>query len=83
MEPESKMPSTAIGKIAYDPETRDLFVDFATNGRRYVYIDVPPDIARDFRASLSKGTFFNTLIRPAYECELLYDPNWGTSLKAG
>ena len=77
------MPSTAIGKIGYDPAARQLFVDFVTNGRRYVYLDVPPETASAFRTAFSKGAFFNTEIRDRYECELLYDPNWGKSRKAG
>ena len=57
------MPSTAIGKIHYDPETRCLWVSFVTNGRRYAYFDVPPDVHDAFRQAFSKGTFFNRHIR--------------------
>jgi KTSC domain len=77
------MPSTAIGKIDYDQATRRLYIDFVANGRRYVYLDVPPDLFEAFRLSFSKGTFFNARIRPDHDCELIYDPNWGKSRKAG
>lgn len=80
---EEKMPSTAIGKIEYDGAARKLSIDFVTNGRRYVYFDVPAEVHDAFRRAVSKGTFFNTTIKPNYDCELIYDPNWGTSLKAG
>jgi hypothetical protein len=68
------MPSTAIGKIDYDPPTRRLFVDFVTNGRRYVYFDVPPAEYDAFRHAFGKGTWFNTHIRDRYRHELVFDP---------
>ena len=37
-----------------------------TSGRRYSYLDVPPETAAQFHASLSKGEFFNTDIRDHY-----------------
>ena len=77
------MPSIAIGKILYDPAARQLFVDFVSNGRRYVYLDVPPETASAFRSSFGKSTFFKENIRDRFDCELLYDPNWGKSKLAG
>ncbi len=68
------MPSTAIGRIEYDEGTRQLFVDFVTNGRRYVYFDVPPDEVEAFRHAFSKGTYFNAHIRDQYRHELVFDP---------
>jgi hypothetical protein len=59
------MPSTAIRYFRYNSAKRELQVTFVT-GRRYVYADVPPDIADAFRAALSKGTFFNREIRERY-----------------
>jgi hypothetical protein len=59
------MPSTAIRYFRYNSAKRELQVTFVT-GRRYVYADVPPDIADAFRAALSKGTFFNREIRDRY-----------------
>ena len=77
------MPSTAIGRIDYDPLTRRLVVDFVTNGRRYVYLDVPPETHAAFRSAFAKGIFFNTEIRDRFDCELVFDPNWGRSKLAG
>jgi hypothetical protein len=59
------MPSTAIRAQYYRPECRELEVTFIT-GRRYIYFDVPQDVADAFRAASSKGAFFNTEIRPYF-----------------
>jgi hypothetical protein len=45
------MPSTVIRSIRYRPEARELDVLFTT-GRAYVFHDVPPEAAEDFRAAL-------------------------------
>ena len=59
------MPSTVIRNYSYDPETRELKITFVT-GRRYVYDDVPQDVADAFKAAFSRGTFFNQHIRDHY-----------------
>ena len=68
------MPSTAIGKIDYDAATQSLWIRFVTNGRRYLYSGVPPEVADAFRRAFSKGTFFNRHIRDHYEATLVDDP---------
>jgi hypothetical protein len=68
------MPSTAIGKIAYDEQSQQLSVSFVTNGRRYVYFDVPLEAYEAFRHAFAKGVHFNTHIRDAYACRLVFDP---------
>lgn len=59
------MPSTAIRFIHYASDTRELQVTFVS-GRRYLYFDVPPQLAAAFKDSRSKGTFFNSHIRDGY-----------------
>jgi lysyl-tRNA synthetase class 2 len=59
------MPSIAIRTFRYNSAERELQVTFVT-GRRYIYADVPSDVASAFRAALSKGTFFNSEIRDRY-----------------
>jgi hypothetical protein len=76
------MPSTAIGRIDYDQKTKQLFVDFVTNGRRYVYFDVPAEEAAAFRRAFGKGTYFNTNIRDRYRHELVFDPKRALSAQA-
>ncbi|MDB5655820.1 MAG: hypothetical protein JWQ94_3433 [Tardiphaga sp.] len=59
------MPSSAIRRLAYDAASRALTVTFVT-GRRYVYAEVPPEVATAFATAASQGTFFNAEIRDAY-----------------
>jgi len=60
------MPSSVIRRFAYDPATRALRIEFVT-GRRYVYEDVPADVAEAFSLALSKGIFFNKRIRDDFK----------------
>lgn len=59
------MPSTVIRWFDYRPEAGELEVLFTT-GRRYVYHDVPPDVAEAFRTARIKGVHFNSRIRGRY-----------------
>ena len=56
------MPSTVIRRFVYDEMEQNLWVEFIT-GRKYVYLDVPPEVADAFRGAFSKGVYFNTRIR--------------------
>jgi len=60
------MPSSVIRHFAYDPATRALRIEFVT-GRRYIYEDVPADVAEAFGLALSKGIFFNKRIRDDFK----------------
>jgi KTSC domain-containing protein len=62
---ERPMPSSVISSFTYEPERQRLVVTFVT-GRIYEYADVPPEVARNFRASFSKGVFFNEHIRDGF-----------------
>jgi hypothetical protein len=59
------MPSSVIRRFAYCPDSHELWVEFTT-GRRYVYSDVPMDVADTFRSAFAKGVYFNTRIRDRY-----------------
>lgn len=59
------MPSTVIRRFDYDPQARELTVEFVT-GRRYVYSDVPPEEADALRSTFAKGVHFNRRIRGRY-----------------
>jgi hypothetical protein len=61
------MPSTVIRNFSYNVATRQLVVTFVT-GRVYSYAEVPPEVHNAFRASGSKGRFFNLEIRDRYDC---------------
>lgn len=60
------MPSTVIRRFDYDLQQRELTVLFVT-GRRYRYLDVPPEVAEAFASAFSKGRFFNSRVRPRFE----------------
>lgn len=61
------MPSTVIRRFLYSPDDRQLWVEFTT-GRRYVYSDVPGEIADALRSAFSKGAYFNSRIRDSFPC---------------
>ena len=61
------MPSTVIRRFVYDETEHRLWVNFVT-GRRYVYSDVPHDVAETFRLAFAKGVYFNTRIRDRFPC---------------
>ena len=61
------MPSTVIRRFAYCPDSAQLWVEF-TSGRRYVYSDVPGEVADTFRSAFAKGAYFNSRIRDCYPC---------------
>jgi hypothetical protein len=59
------MPSTVIRRLVYDEMAGNLWVEFTT-GRRYVYSDVPHEVADAFRGAFAKGVYFNTRIRDCF-----------------
>ena len=61
------IPSTVIRRFFYDPAKQALWVEFVT-GRRYVYDEVPEEVADAFRSAFSKGTYFNSPIRDHFPC---------------
>lgn len=61
----TSMPSTVICRFVYDQSAGDLWVEFTT-GRKYVYSDVPDEVASAFRSAFSKGVYFNTRIRDQF-----------------
>lgn len=60
--------SSAILSLNYKARSRTLYVTFVT-GRRYSYVDIPPDVYRRFTEANSKGQFFNAHIRDRYDYE--------------
>jgi hypothetical protein len=68
------MPSSVIREFSYNVATRQLVVTFVT-GRVYAYANVPPDVHNAFRASGTKGRFFNQEIRDHYDCREITPDN--------
>ena len=60
------MPSTVIRRFDYRPAERELEILFTT-GRRYVYLDVPPEAAERLRSAFNKGRHFNARIRGRFD----------------
>jgi hypothetical protein len=58
--------SSAISRVLYDAATQTLAVTF-TSGRKYIYENVPPDVANEFQTAPSQGAYFNWRIRDQYE----------------
>ena len=59
------MPSSVIRRFAYDEMESNLWVEFTT-GRKYVYSNVPQEVADAFRGAFAKGVYFNTRIRDRF-----------------
>ena len=56
------MPSSVIRRFVYDETEHNLWIEFTT-GRRYVYSEVPHEVAEALRGAFAKGIYFNTRIR--------------------
>ena len=54
--------STMLASCEYDPETKELMVEFK-NGKKYYYADVDPAIYDDLITAKSAGKFFNSIKR--------------------
>lgn len=57
--------SSALDRADYDPQTQRLTVRF-TNGRRYVYFDVPVRVYAGLIGADCQGVYFNAEIRDRY-----------------
>jgi hypothetical protein len=64
------MPSTVIRTFRYASDRHRLFIEFQS-GRRYAYLDVPPDVYAGMRRAPSRGAYFNAQIRDRYEYQAL------------
>jgi hypothetical protein len=58
--------STAVHGARYDPETRTLFLQFASGAQVYEYPGVPEHIFEGLLAADSKGQYYNTYIRDQF-----------------
>ena len=58
----AQVDSSAVDKINYDPETKDLNVTYAGNPKEYLYPEVPKRVVQAFLMSPSKGAFADKVI---------------------
>jgi lysyl-tRNA synthetase class 2 len=68
------MPSSVIRRFDYRSDNASLEITFVS-GRRYRYLDVPPDLHQRMRESFSKGEFFNQHIRDHFAFEKVGELN--------
>ncbi len=57
--------SSWVAAIGYDADDREVYVELLEGGR-YAYLDVGPEVWREFVAAESKGTFVNQVLKPTY-----------------
>ena len=69
----TEIDSSVIASAAYDDDRMVLEIKFRT-GRVYHYRDVPRTVYDELLSSESAGKYFNNVIRPRYDSELVYDP---------
>lgn len=62
------MPSSVIKHYDYDHNKRTLVITFVTE-MVYRYLNVPEKVYKLFKASISKGKYFNYHIKDKFEFE--------------
>ena len=60
--------SSNIKAVGYDADAQRLVVEFHT-GKRYAYVDVPPEVHQNLMGAKSIGLFFGLNIRGKYGTE--------------
>ena len=58
--------SASVEAIGYDAANSELHIRFLKAGL-YVYHEVPQEVFDEFKASDSKGSYFNRNIKPMYK----------------
>lgn len=55
--------SSVIRRIGYDPQSRELGIDFLETGDVYIYSEVQPEEYEEFMEAESKGKYLNTVFK--------------------
>ncbi len=63
----TRVTSSAIDAIGYEPSTMRLFIRFLNSGT-YTFCRVPPEIFAEFIQASSKGGFYRSYIRDRFHC---------------
>ena len=58
--------STAIHRVRYNPETKNLYVTFVGGDKEYLFPNVPEDAVKKFLNASSKGRHYGLRIKPNY-----------------
>jgi hypothetical protein len=56
--------STSVASVGYEPEKRELEIEFRDSGGVYLYFDVPPEEYAAFMAASSKGVHVARVFKP-------------------
>jgi len=59
-------PSEAIDSLYYNDKTKELLVGAASSGEAYVYTGVPRHVYVAFKEAVSKGFFWNKIVKRQY-----------------
>ncbi|WP_461790961.1 KTSC domain-containing protein [Pedobacter sp.] len=62
------MPSSVVAHISYQLANQELKVIF-NSGDVYIYHNVPEKIYKEFKASISKGTYLNRKLKKLFKGE--------------
>jgi lysyl-tRNA synthetase class 2 len=62
----TRVQSSAIQQVSYDPDAHTLVATFRDSGRTYVYADVPEEVYDSLLFSDSLGAYFNANIRDRF-----------------
>lgn len=61
------IPSTAIGRVRYNPETGNLYITFKNGkGKEYLFPNVPEEKVRKLLNAGSKGRYYGKYVKPHY-----------------
>ncbi|MCQ2587940.1 MAG: KTSC domain-containing protein [Treponema sp.] len=69
------IPSTAIQKVKYDPETQELWVTFTGSSKKYWYPRVPKEAVTGLMNAESKGEYFIENIHNVYSVNPGHKPS--------
>jgi hypothetical protein len=64
---KTKLESSSLASVVYDPEAHLLEVVFRRTGHIYDYFDVPRATYDALMAASSMGTFLNQVIKPNFD----------------
>jgi hypothetical protein len=62
--PRDFLDSSVLTWMGYDPDRRELAMEYRKSGDLYIYSHVPPEEHRDCMAAESKGEYLNTVFKP-------------------
>ena len=60
------IPSTAIGRVRYNPETGNLYITFTNGKKEYLFPNVPEEKVRKLLNAGSKGRYYGKYVKPHY-----------------